>query len=98
MKSDRSLKTAVCFEDERLLIACQEALEKWRSRRENIATSRPSNKALANDLLRLQADYAKAYARLEKHEDNCEICCFVSKIGGRDYASIAMPVLARKRV
>jgi len=36
-----------------------------------------------------QADYAKAYSRLEKHGDNCELCRFVMKIGGRSYASLS---------
>ena len=97
MNADVSFKTAVCTEYERLLTACQNALESWRSRREEIAGSRLRGKQAGDELLRLQAYYAKAHAQLEKHEENCETCRFVSKIGGRDYTAIANSVLDRKR-
>lgn len=97
MNAGISFKTAVCNEYERLLTACQNALESWRSRREEIARSHFRGKPASDELLRLQANYAKAYSQLEKHEENCETCRFVSKIGGRDFATIANNVLDRKR-
>jgi len=97
MNSEISFKTAVCTEYERLLTACQYALESWRSRREEIARSRLHGKQAGNELLRLQANYAKAYAQLEQHKENCETCSFVSKIGRRDFAAVANSVLDRKR-
>lgn len=98
MLSELSFGSAVCTEHERLRTVCQGALEKWRGRREEISASGLSGKHVADELLRLQADYAKAYSRLEKHEDNCELCRFVSKIGGRDYAGISNPSLDKKRL
>jgi hypothetical protein len=77
---------------------CQDALERWRRRREEISAAGLSGKQIADELLRLQADYAKAYSRLEKHEDDCELCRFVSKIGGRDYAGISSAALDKKRL
>jgi hypothetical protein len=97
MNSELSFKTAVCTEYERLLFVCQKTLEIWRNRREEVAHSDLHGKEAAAELLRLQADYAKAYSRLEKHEDNCELCRFVSKIGGRNYASISESALDKKR-
>jgi hypothetical protein len=98
MYTERSFRTAVCAEHERLRTVCQDALEKWRARREEISAAGLSGKQIADELLRLQADYAKAYSRLEKHEGNCELCRFVSKIGGRDYAGISSAALDKKRL
>jgi hypothetical protein len=98
MHTERSFRTAVCAEHERLRTVCQDALERWRRRREEISAAGLSGKQIADELLRLQADYAKAYSRLEKHEDDCELCRFVSKIGGRDYGGISNAVLDKKRL
>ncbi len=98
MNTELSSKAAVCTEQEKLLIVCQKALELWRNRREEISASGLTGKQSADELLRLQADYAKAYSRLEKHEDNCELCRFVLKIGGRDYAGISNAALDKKRI
>jgi hypothetical protein len=97
MTSDLSFKTAICDQYEKLLVTCQKALESWKAKREEIATFGMRGKADANELLRLQADYAKAYSRLERHEDNCELCRFVSKIGGRNYASVSTAMLDKRR-
>lgn len=90
MNAEFSFKTAVCTDYERLLIACQEALESWRTRRAEITRLGSSRKEKTDELLRLQADYAKGYSRLKKHQDNCELCRFVSEIGRHSFASISM--------
>lgn len=97
MHSEGSLTTAVCGERERLRVACQVALEKWRGRREEFSASGLSGKDIAAELLRLQAEYAKAYSRLDKHEDNCEFCRFVMRMNGREYAGISHAAVDRKR-
>lgn len=97
MVQELSIKTAVCDEYERLQRTCQKALETWRNRREEISASGLSGKEIASELLRLQADYAKAYSRLDKHEASCELCRFVSKIGGRNNNAISNPALDKKR-
>jgi hypothetical protein len=97
MNTELSFKTAICDEHEGLLSACFQALETLRKRREEIVTSGLSGKEIAGELLRLQADYAKAYSRLEKHENNCELCRFVSKIVGQNNAAISNPALDKKR-
>jgi len=98
MNAEFSYKTAVCTEYERLLSVCVQSLNSWKNRREEIASSGLKGKDVGDELLRLQADYAKAYSRLEKHEDNCALCQFVSKIGGRNHASISTAILEKKRV
>jgi hypothetical protein len=88
MSAELSFKTAVCTEYERLLIVCERALETWREHSEEITKLGSSNKEATDALLRLQANYAKAYSRLDKHKDNCELCRFVSEIGTYNAESI----------
>jgi endonuclease III-like uncharacterized protein len=96
MDAELSYETAVCTEYERLLCARVQSLDSWGNRREEIANSNLRGKEVADELLSLQVDYAKAYSRLEKHKDSCELCRFVSKIGRRNYASISTAVMDRK--
>jgi hypothetical protein len=96
MGTELSYKTAVCTEYERLLFVCVKSLDSWRNRREEIANLGLKGKEVGDELLRLQADYAKTHSRLEKHEDNCELCQFVSKISGRDHANMSTGVLDKR--
>jgi hypothetical protein len=96
MGSQHSFRTAICTDYENLLFVCQKALESWRNRREEVVTDGFASKQTADELLRLQAEYGRAYSRLETHEDRCELCRFVSKIGGRNYSSISTAALEKK--
>jgi hypothetical protein len=96
MASELFYKSAFCSTYERLLCACAQSLDVWRGLREEIANSSLKSKEAGDELIRLQADYAKAYSRLEKHKDNCELCRFVSKISGRTEASLSVAVMDRK--
>ena len=69
-------KTAVCAQYEILLKECEAALGAWDERREQIAQSGLSGKEVGDEMLRLQADYAKAYTALRKHVSKCWICQF----------------------
>jgi hypothetical protein len=82
MNAEPPNRTAVCNEYERLLILCQRSLESWRNQREEFIRFGLRGKKVAEELLRLQADYAKTYSRLVLHEDSCEVCRFVSKSVG----------------
>jgi hypothetical protein len=88
MSAELSYKTAVCTEYERLLLLCQKSLESWRNQREEFIRFGLRGKKVADELLRLQTHYARAYSRLLLHEVNCEICRVVSKISGRNNTSI----------
>lgn len=84
MRKEIAYKTAVCGEYERLLKECQANLEIWEQRRNEICDSRSSSKQAGAELLRLQANFAKSYAVLRRHVDECDLCQFVSKVGGRE--------------
>jgi hypothetical protein len=97
MHQELSFKTAICPDYENLLFACQEALESWRNRREEVASTGFVSRKTSDELLRLQANYARAYARLEAHEEHCELCRFVSRIGGRNYSATSSAALDKHR-
>ncbi|HET6932786.1 MAG TPA: hypothetical protein VFI45_20845, partial [Candidatus Acidoferrum sp.] len=96
MESGLFYKTAFCSTYERLLCACVQSLDAWKNLREEIANSGLRRKEAGDELIRLQADYARAYSRLEKHKDSCELCRFVSKVSGRAEASLSVAVMDRK--
>jgi len=88
MSAGHSFKTEVCTEYKSLLHSCQKALEKCRELREQIAELGSARKEEADGLLRLQADYAKAYSRSKRHKDDCALCRYVSEIGTSHAESI----------
>jgi hypothetical protein len=96
MEGELFYKTAFCTEYERLLCVCVQSLDAWKNRREEIANSVVRSWEAGDELMRLQADYAKAYSRLEKHIDDCELCHFLSKISGRKNASLSTAVMDKK--
>jgi hypothetical protein len=71
--------TAVCMQYEILLKACQAALEACDDRHEAIDQSRVVGKEVDDELLRLQAGYARACAVLRRHVRGCEVCQFFAK-------------------
>jgi len=71
-----SVALGVFAQYEILLKECEAALEAWDERREQIAQSHLSGKEVGDEMLRLQADYAKAYTALRKHVSKCAICQF----------------------
>ena len=84
MSKQLSIKTTVCSEYQRLLEECQDALEIWNKRREEVSQSGLIKTAEGDELLRLQANFARAYAVLQHHSRDCELCELVSRIEGRD--------------
>lgn len=83
MKSVLSVEKAICSEHQRLLAECERALEIWNEHRALFCKCFPITKQAGDELLRLQANYARAYTVLTRHEHNCSFCQFVSRAGGR---------------
>ena len=77
-------ETAVCTEQQRLFDECQKALEIWKERRAEFFQARLSRKEAGDELLRLQAKYARAYTVLQNHAHNCSLCQQVSRVEGHD--------------
>jgi hypothetical protein len=84
MNTTVSYKTAVCAQYEILLKECEAARQNFDEQRGEIRRFHPSGKKVGDELLRLQANYAKAYTALRKHLRSCEICQFFAKNSGRN--------------
>jgi hypothetical protein len=82
MNKEPSIKTALCGEYQRLLEECQCTLVMWNERRSEISRSRVIKKEEGDELLRLQANFARAYAVLQHHSRECELCELVSQLEG----------------
>jgi hypothetical protein len=82
MNKQLHVKTAVCSEYQELLEECQSALEIWNEQRAKNCQSRLIKKEEADELLRLQAQFARAYAVLQRHSQDCLLCQLVSRIEG----------------
>jgi hypothetical protein len=78
-----------CPEYQRLLESCQRALVGWQQQRTLAQRTSFAGHRASEELKRLQANYAQAYALLESHEQTCRICQYVSKIGGLDFESMS---------
>ncbi len=76
--------TMVCSEYQRLLGESQSALEIWNEHRDEFCEFRFIEREAGDELLRLQAKYARAYTVLQNHERNCSLCRLASRMEGRD--------------
>jgi hypothetical protein len=83
MSVELELKTAVCSEYEVLLDGSQRALKTWNEERAAICESGAKGRATDMDLLRSQAKYARAYARLQRHVRECSRCQVVASMAKR---------------
>ena len=84
MNRQFSFETAVCTEHQRLFEESQKALEIWNDRRAEFCQRHLSGKQAGDELLRLQAKYARAYAVLRNHAHNRSLCRLASRNEGRD--------------
>jgi hypothetical protein len=67
-----------------LLEESQGALEIWNEHRAEFYQFRFIGKEAGEELLRLQAKYARAYTVLQKRERDCSFCQLESRTEGRD--------------
>jgi len=84
MSGELGLKTAVCEEYERLLEKSHAALKTWTKERAAIYESGARGRDVDLELLRLQAGYAGAYARLQRHARECSRCQLVASMAEHD--------------
>jgi hypothetical protein len=87
MSKQLSANTTVCSEYQSLLEESQRALEIWNEHRAEICQSRliakDAGKDAGDELLRLQAKYARAHTVLQNHVHNCVLCQSVASIEER---------------
>lgn len=80
MSQEFCVEAAICAEYEKLLEQCNSALKIWNEQRAAVCESRASGKKAGDELLRLQANYAKAYAMLQRHAKDCLQCQMAARI------------------
>lgn len=97
MRSAVAPQTGVCPQYESLLDSCQKALVTWQQRRRLYEQASFAGSRASEELMRLQTNYARAYALLESHEHTCRTCQYVSKIGGLDFESMSSVLNQRRR-
>jgi hypothetical protein len=85
MSRQLSVETAICTEHQRLTEECQRALETWDEHRAEFCQTRPIPKEAGDELLRLQAKYARAQSVLQRHTHNCLLCQMVAGAEQQDY-------------
>jgi hypothetical protein len=74
---EKPFKTAFCSRHEELLVDSKNALEAWTKRRDAVEDLRRKGKGVGDELIRLQATFAKAYEQLQRHTKECVLCAFV---------------------
>lgn len=84
MNNQFSVETAVCTEHQRLSAECQRALEIWNEHRAEFCQFRFMGREAGDELVRLQAKYARAYTVLQNHERNCSLCQLAPRIERRN--------------
>jgi hypothetical protein len=68
------VRPAACCEYESLLENSRLALEAWKNGRTEIRSSGRKGRAIDDRLRILQANFARAYARLQAHARYCDVC------------------------
>ena len=84
MSKQLSVNTSICSEYQRLREESQSALEIWNEHRAEFCQFRFIGRGAGDELLRLQAKYARAYTVSQNHERNCSLCQLESRMEGRD--------------
>lgn len=74
MNDELPFEVLLCGEYEKLLNDCQEALDRWNERSEEIRQTKQTGVDAGRELLRLQARFAKSYTVLQRHIQRCERC------------------------
>ena len=97
MSETIAVRTAACSDYERLLEECKSALMAWKTKREEIVRFGPYGRSAGEVLQRLQAEYARAYNRLERHANNCQLCHF-REDGGKKNQPSPVNIQARKEL
>jgi hypothetical protein len=87
MSEKIALETAACSDYQELLKMCKSALIAWSTRREELSRFGPRGKSTGDALQKLQAEYARAYNRLERHAKICAVCRFTTELGKSDRSS-----------
>lgn len=74
MDRQSSIEPQLCGEHQRLFEECEKALKIWDEHRAEFCEFRFVSREAGDELLSLQARYARAYTVLQTHKRNCAVC------------------------
>jgi len=92
MRSQQYVKTGICEKYQTLLEESERALANWNERRAKVTESRLVGKDAGDELLRLQAKYARAYTLLQSHSHSCTFCQLVKRLERRESENSSVAV------
>lgn len=81
MAHQQYVKMGICEEYQTLLEECEGALAIWNEHRAEVVQSRLVTQEAGDELLRLQANYARAHTLLQNHSRHCAFCRLVAGLG-----------------
>ncbi len=82
MSRQEYVRSGICERYQALLEECGNALAVWDKSRARVAESGPAGKEEGDEIFRLQAKYARAYAALQKHVHECVLCRLITRFEG----------------
>ena len=82
MSHQQYLKSGVCENYQTILEECGKALATWDGYRTRVTQSGRAGKEEGNEIFRLQAKYARAYAALQNHLHDCVLCRLIARFEG----------------
>ena len=82
MSHQQYLKSGVCENYQTILEECGKALATWDGYRARVTQSGRAGKEEGNEIFRLQAKYARAYAALQNHLHDCVLCRLIARFEG----------------
>jgi hypothetical protein len=97
METRLSFKTAVCTEYECLLLLSKAAFDDFRIKHEKLSAAERKSPQGEPELRRLREEYEKAYARLVRHFDTCEVCQSMSELSTQGQSRQASVIPFKRR-
>lgn len=82
MSHEQYVKAGICENYQTLLEECSKALMIWDEYRAKVTQSGRAGKEEGNEIFRLQAKYARAYATLQNHLQDCVLCRLIARFEG----------------
>jgi hypothetical protein len=95
MSTATAPRLIVCTEYQRLLQSCQQSLTALQQQRTLLQRRSIHAQPLREEVSRLQFEYERAYAVLEHHQQYCQECQYIAKVGGLDFETMSEAVIRR---
>lgn len=82
MSQQQYVKSGICEKYQTLLEECGKARAMWDRCLARVAQTGQAGKEEGDEIFRLQAKYARAYAALQNHLHDCVLCRLIARFEG----------------